>query len=75
MSLVIIMQVESAPVIPPECSKIIERLFIFVDTKDPKLNTELQLAVNPEIIKILFKQVEHEPSAVKVKSIPFSSTY
>ena len=47
ISLVIIMQVESAPVIPPECHKIIERIFVFVDTKDPKLNIELQLAVNP----------------------------
>lgn len=44
--------------LPVDCAKIIERLFVFVDTKDIELNRSLNIVVNPEIIKILFKQVE-----------------
>jgi hypothetical protein len=33
--------------IPQECLKIMERLYIFVDTKDVELNTRLNLVVNP----------------------------
>lgn len=46
-----------------------DRLFVFVDTKDIELNRSLNIVVNPEIIKILFKQVEEEPASVKV-SLP-----
>lgn len=44
--------------IPLECTKIMERLFFFVDSKNVELNRILNIAVHPEIIKILFKQAE-----------------
>ena len=41
-----------------EYTKIIERLFIFVDTRNIDMNRQLNLAVNPEIIKILVQQLQ-----------------
>jgi hypothetical protein len=55
-----------ASALPEECLKIIERLYIFIDTKDIDQNKRLQLVVNPEIIKIIINQVSHEPPGVKV---------
>jgi hypothetical protein len=52
--------------LPEECEKIVERLYVFVDTKDIRQNIRLNLVVNPEIIKILINQVASEPSPVKV---------
>jgi hypothetical protein len=52
--------------LPEECEKIIERLYVFVDTKDIRQNIRLNLVVNPEIIKILINQVASEASPVKV---------
>ena len=54
-------------VLPEECLKIIERLYIFIDTKDIDQNTRLQLVVNPEIIKIIINQVQEESSEIKVR--------
>lgn len=53
-------------ILPQECLKVMQRLFDFIDTKDVELNKKLNLIVNPEIIKILIKQVEHESIDVKV---------
>ena len=53
-------------VLPEECLKIIERLYIFIDTKDIDQNKRLQLVVNPEIIKIIINQVQEESSEIKV---------
>jgi hypothetical protein len=54
-------------VLPEECLKIIERLYIFIDTKDIDQNKRLQLVVNPEIIKIIINQVQEESSEIKVR--------
>ena len=56
-------------VLPEECLKIIERLYIFIDTKDIDQNKRLQLVVNPEIIKIIINQVHEESSEIKVRVV------
>ncbi len=58
--------------LPEECEKIVERLYVFVDTKDIRQNIRLNLVVNPEIIKILINQVASEPSPIKVTHRIFS---
>ena len=52
--------------IPEEVGKILERLFVFVDSKDMELNVSLSLVVNPEILKILFTHLASEGLDLKV---------
>lgn len=52
--------------ISEESSKIINKLFIYADSRDADLNVGRSLIVNPEMLRILFQQLSKTPTSYKV---------